>query len=286
MSVAPYADRRGVLIARLPQWRSPTGRRVMRALVPLGRLVRVLLPFAVLVGIWQLATTVTDVPSFSFPRPVDVADAFYDLARKGLLLDYTVDSVVRWLVGAVTGVAVGVLVALILAFSRPLRALLMPLVRFLTAVAELAWLPLVILWFQFGFTTIVVIIWYTVIFPVLYNVLNGIESVPKVTCDAVRTLGSTRWQLVREVLLPGALPSLVAGFRIGAGYAFRALVAIEILATNTGLGYLIFESRQSANTDRTVVGMIMLGLLWLVIDRMYLRPIERATVDRWGFASE
>ncbi len=246
---------------------------------------KALLPFAVLIAVWQVLAELSGLSQYLFPRPDDVATAFWELARKGILPSYAYESMKMWVIGSLSGVAVGVVFGFALAFSRVLRAFFLPAVRFFTAVAELAWLPLVILWFQFGSTTILFIIWYTVVFPVLLNVLTGIEAVPNVTRQAVRTLGANRLQLVRHVLLPGALPSLVAGFRVGAGYAFRALVVAEVFAANAGLGYLIFESRETGATARTMVGMIMLGLLWLGVDRLFLRPIEVATVERWGLSS-
>ena len=243
---------------------------------------KLLLPFVVLICIWQVAGMLSGISSYLFPRPNDVARSFWELTREGILPAYIADSMKVWLIGALSGAAVGVGCGFLLAFSRPLRLLVMPAVRFLTAIAELAWLPLIILWFQFGFTAVVFMIWYTVVFPVLYNVLTGIEAVPNVTRQAVRTLGANQRQLVREVLFPGALPSVVAGFRIGAGYAFRALIVAEAFAAGTGVGFLIFESRETGLTERTIVGMIVFGVVWLAIDRLFLRPIEMATIERWA----
>lgn len=258
------------------------GQRLLSLATAAARVGKLVLPFVFVVGVWELAASVSGVGSRLFPRPGDVATAAFVLAQKGILPAYTFTSLKEWLLGSTTGVAVGTLFGLVLAFSHALRALLMPLIRFFTAIAEVAWLPLVILWFQFGPTTVLFVIWYTVVFPVLFNILGGIEAIPRATRDAVRTLGADRLQMVREVLLPGALPSLVVGFRIGAGYAFRTLIVAEVFASGSGLGFMIFESRQTGQTSRTVVGMIVLGCLWLIIDRIYLRAIEVATVERWG----
>jgi taurine transport system permease protein len=254
------------------------------ALRGVRKVVKVLAPFALLVGLWQLTAMLLGLSSYLFPRPADVGTAFWDLTREGILPAYIADSMKVWLIGVMSGAAVGMGFGFVLAFSRPLRALVLPGVRFFNSIAELAWLPLVILWFQFGFTTLVFIIWYTVVFPVLLNALTGIEAVPTVTRQAVRSLGASRLQLVREVLLPGALPSLVAGFRIGAGYAFRALIVAEAFAASSGVGYLIFQSRETGLVNRTMVGMLVFGLIWIGIDRFFLRPIEVATVERWGLS--
>jgi ABC-type nitrate/sulfonate/bicarbonate transport system permease component len=254
------------------------------ALRGVRKVVKVLAPFVLLVGLWQLTAMLLGLSSYLFPRPADVATAFWELSREGILPAYIADSMKVWFIGVMSGAAVGMGVGFVLAFSGPLRALVMPGVRFFNSIAELAWLPLVILWFQFGFTTLVFIIWYTVVFPVLLNALTGIEAVPTVTRQAVRSLGASRLQLVREVLLPGALPSLVAGFRIGAGYAFRALIVAEAFAASSGVGYLIFQSRETGLVNRTMVGMLVFGLIWIAIDRFFLRPIEVATVERWGLS--
>jgi ABC-type nitrate/sulfonate/bicarbonate transport system permease component len=100
--------------------------------------------------------------------------------------------------------------------------------------------------------------------------------------NAVRSLGGTRVQVLRHVILPSALPGIITGLRVGAGFAFRGLVFAEIVAAKTGIGYLIFEGTEGHQTARTIVGMIVIGLLWLFMDQLYLRPIERATILRWG----
>jgi len=93
-------------------------------------------------------------------------------------------------------------------------------------------------------------------------------------------------QVIRLVILPSALPGMITGLRVGAGFAFRGLVFAEIIAAKTGIGYLIFEGTQTQQTARTIVGMIVMGLLWLGMDQFYLRPLERATVQRWGLLVE
>jgi NitT/TauT family transport system permease protein/taurine transport system permease protein len=93
-------------------------------------------------------------------------------------------------------------------------------------------------------------------------------------------------QVLRLVILPAALPNILTGLRVGAGFAFRGLVFAEIIAAKSGIGYLIFEGTESHQTARTIVGMIVMGLLWLAIDQFYLRPIERTTIQRWGLTTE
>jgi NitT/TauT family transport system permease protein/taurine transport system permease protein len=249
-----------------------------------GRVVECLAPFAVVVLLWQASAMLLAQPATLYPRPAGVAAALADLVRRGILVSYTVTSLERWVLAVAGAIVVALPVSLVFAFSRRMNAAVMPVVRYFTSVAELAWLPLLVLSMGYAYTTGLLVIGYTVFFPVLLNIMLGFQQVPEIMLYAVQTLGATRGQTFREVLLPGALPGLVTGIRIGAGYAFRSLIAAEIAssANADGLGYMIFSALQDRNTDRMIVGMIVLGLLWLGIDRLYLRPIEAATLERWG----
>jgi NitT/TauT family transport system permease protein/taurine transport system permease protein len=104
--------------------------------------------------------------------------------------------------------------------------------------------------------------------------------------NAALTLGASPWVLVKDVYLPGALPSIVAGVRLGIGYGWRALIGGEMIATSTGLGFMIFDARQFLATDVVILGMIVIGVLWLLVDTLVLRPLEQRTVLRWGTVRE
>jgi NitT/TauT family transport system permease protein/taurine transport system permease protein len=246
--------------------------------------LRVLIPFVVLVLVWQISVIVLRLPSYFYPAPSDVFAAFGQLIRNGMLPAYTQYSMVRWLVAISAAILLTIPFAVGLAFSRTLNVALMPYVNYLSSVAELAWLPLFVLWAGYGEGSVLLIICYGVFFPVLYNLMLGFRRVPDATIHAVRTLGARPKDLFFEVLLPGALPDLMTGVRIGAGYAFRGLIGGEIVAfrENGGLGFMLFQSLRDKLTQRTIVAMIVLGVIWLIIDHMYLRPLESATLERWG----
>ena len=253
-------------------------------LMPIRGMLRLLVPFVVLVLVWQLTVALLHLPSYFYPSPRDVFVAFVQLIRNGMLPAYTQYSMVRWLVAIVVAILLAVPFAVTMAFSRKLNDALMPYVNYLSSVAELAWLPLFVLWAGYGVVSVLLIICYGVFFPVLYNLMLGFRRVPDATIHAVRTLGAGPKDLFFEVLLPGALPDLVTGLRIGAGYAFRGLIGGEIVAFRGGggLGLMLFQSLQDKLTQRTIVAMIVLGVIWLIIDHMYLRPLESATLERWG----
>ena len=237
--------------------------------------------FALLVA-WQLSVPLVGLSSYFYPAPTDVVAAFADLIRKGILPVYFVDSMLRYSTGLATGALLGVAVGVLVGLNRTASLALSPLFKFLFAIVEVAWIPIFVVWFGYGVKTIVLALIYVVFFPVLYNTLLGVRTAPQILVNALRSLGANRLQVLRYAILPAALPGIITGLRVGAGFAFRGLVFAEMVAAKSGIGYLIFEGAQSQQTARTIVGMIVLGLTWLAIDLFYLRPFERATIQRWG----
>jgi ABC-type nitrate/sulfonate/bicarbonate transport system permease component len=117
---------------------------------------------------------------------------------------------------------------------------------------------------------------------VIFNALLGVRSLPPLYANALRTLGAGRWRIVRDVVLPGALPSIATGMRLGLAYGWRALIAAEMLVGAHGLGFMIFNAQSFHLTARIMLGMGLIGLLWVVLDYFLLRPLEEATIARWG----
>lgn len=247
-----------------------------------ARIAKGALGVAVLLVAWQVSVPLVGLSSYFYPAPTDVWAAFVELMRKGILPVYFADSMGRYGAGLAIGASLGVAAGVAIGLHRTVAVTLSPLLKFLFAIVEVAWIPIFVIWFGYGLKTILIALSYVVFFPVLYNTLVGIRGVPPVLVNAVRSLGASRAQLVREVILPAALPNIITGLRVGAGFAFRGLVFAEIIAATSGIGYLIFQGAQNQQTARTVVGMIVMGLMWLLIDVAYLKPVERATVERWG----
>jgi len=240
------------------------------------------MPFVCLLAVWQVGVLLSNLPEFFFPSPATVAGSVVVLIEKGILPAYVADSMVRFALGVFIGIALAVPTGVAMTLHRRLSEALMPIVNFFHSIVEMAWIPLFVLWFGYGFKTILLSISYVVFFPVLYNTLLGVRTIPRATINAVLVLGAKPKDVILEVLLPGALPNIATGVRLGAGYAFRALIAAEMIAAQSGLGFMIFEARQNQLTHRTIVGMIVMGILWLAIERLYLRPLERVTIERWG----
>ncbi len=239
-------------------------------------------PFFCLWLLWTVALTLYPVPMRVFPTPSAVWEAGLLLLREGTLIESVVASVFRVLVGSILGIGLGVPLGVAMGTNRYVAAYFTPIMRFSASLAGIAWIPLATLWFGYGFGAIVFIIFNAVFLPVVYNTILGVTSIPPNARHAALSLGANRRQMLIEVLIPGAMPNIVTGIRAGLGYAWRAVIAAEIIATSVGLGYLIFLARDFFRTDEIVLGMILIGVIWLVVDRAILAPLERRTIERWG----
>ncbi len=240
------------------------------------------IPFIALIASWAIVAESAIFPRAFFPGPLDVVRSFGSLVYKGILPDYLEDSVVRLAVGAAAGTALGIPLGLWLGMSPRAYSALWPVLLFFQAIGDIAWLPILLIWFGFGLATMTFVIVYTVLFPVVLNTVLGVRSVPIDLHRAALSLGASRARILWEVVVPGALPNIVTGLRNGLGYGWRALIAAEIIVGTSGIGFLMFDARRAGSVVEILLGMIILGLLWSVVDGWVLVPIERATGQRWG----
>jgi NitT/TauT family transport system permease protein/taurine transport system permease protein len=240
------------------------------------------LPLFALVAIWALVVQVFDVDPRVFPGLPAVGQAALESIADGSLIEHVAASMWRVVVGTVLALVVAIPMGILMGVSPGVSSFFSPIFRFFSVLAGIAWIPIATLWFGYGFGAIVFVIFNAVFFVVTYNTLLGVSSIPMRLRHAAASLGAGPWQMVTQVLLPGALPNIVTGVRTGLGFAWRGLIAAEMIATNVGLGYMLFVARDFYRTEVIVFGMIVIGVLWLLIDRLLLVPLERATMERWG----
>ena len=243
---------------------------------------RLALPFVLLVLVWSLVRIVFQLDDSVLPSPLGVAGGMGDLVFLGILPDDIVVTLQRFLVGALLAIAIGVPIGVLLGSSRVAERMFEPFVQFIQSIPDVALLPLLVMWFGFGNTTIQVAILYTALVPIVLNTMVGIQTTPDLYKQAVMTLGGGRARVLRDVYVPGALASIVVGVRLGLGYAWRILIVGEMIVGAGGLGFLIFDARRYFLISQVMVGMIVIGILYVIIDRLILVAIEDATVRRWG----
>ena len=262
--------------------KTPGSRWVWRTMNSLTGAAMFVAPLLALVAIWAIVVPLFEVNPRIFPSVASVADAAADAIRDGSLIRHIGASLLRVGLGTLIGVMTAVPLGIAMGVSPTVSSFLTPLFRFFSVLAGIAWIPIATLWFGYGFGAIVFVIFNAVFFVVAYNTLLGVSTIPMTIRNAAASLGAGRWALLTEVLLPGALPNIVTGVRTGLGFAWRGLIAAEMIATNVGLGYMLFVARDFYRTEVIVLGMIVIVLLWLLIDRLLLVPLERATIERWG----
>jgi NitT/TauT family transport system permease protein/taurine transport system permease protein len=232
--------------------------------------------------VWWLIKVIFNLGTDVIPSPPQAIGSLGGLVRTGTLVSYATQSLVRIAIGGVIGAAIGVPIGLMLGSNRTVSLTFKPFMNTLQGLSGIAWLPLANVWLGFGSRTILAVILYTVIFPVAFNTMVGVSTVPVVYANAARCLGASRRYVFWKVWLPGSLPSILLGVRLGLAYGWRALIAAEMVLNSGGLGYLLFQSGDARNTPQIVLEMILMGAIWIFIDRALLNPIERNTIERWG----
>jgi NitT/TauT family transport system permease protein/taurine transport system permease protein len=243
------------------------------------------LPALIVLLAWSVWFAVDRPPASVMPSAPDVIVTMFDLAVHGRLAGDIVASLGRLLSGVAVGIATGVVAGFVAGLNRPVATFLNPLVVFFNAISGIVWLPLVIGWLGIGSALAIFLIWNTVFFIVFQNTVLGVPLVPEVLEQSVRSLGGGRWETIRSVTLPGALPYILTGIRSGLGFGWRALIAAELVGATTGLGQLIFNGAEYHRADIIVGGCLLIGAIAMAMDRWLLLPIERRTVVRWGLVA-
>ena len=243
------------------------------------------LPFAALLVAWTVVARARMVPAVFLPPPAEVAGTAWEMLRDGSLAANIAASLGRLLLALAISVPAAVALGIAVGLMPRLARVAEPAASFFNALSGIAWLPLAITWFGLGWVSVTFLLSNTIFFLVFFNTLTGVRTVPRILEQAVRTLGGSRRHVILQVLVPGALPSIVTGIRLGIGFGWRALIAAEMIATSTGLGFLIYNASNFHQSDAILVGILTIGVLWLVTDRLALQPLERWTVERWGLVA-
>ncbi len=241
-----------------------------------------LFPFFLIFVAWALVAGAQFYPEYLFPSPFKVAEKLIALTANGEIFRHIGASMYRLGLGFIVGFLLALPLGILIGINKAASNFFTPPTTFFQAIPGLAWVPLAILWLGIGHKAVTFIIFNSVFFPILFNTILGIRSIPENMINAALCLGASPWTLVKEVYIPGALPSIVTGVRLGVGYGWRALIGGEMIATASGLGFMIFDARQFLGTDVVILGMIVIGLLWMIIDFFMLRPLEKRTIIRWG----
>ena len=235
-----------------------------------------MLPFVAILASWVALPYLVQYPPYMLPSVATVLSYAAEIARDGSLLHNVAASLARLFVGFAIGMGLAI------PLNRHVADLFRPVLSFLQAIAGIAWVPLTIIWFGVGNGSVIFVVANTIFFSSLYNTVIGVQSIPLSLHRAVRSHGGRGFSLLTNLVLPGALVQILLGVRTSMAYGWRALVASEMIAGSNGLGYMTMEAVQWQRTETIILGMIVIGVLWVVMDRLIFTEIERRTVGRWG----
>lgn len=221
-----------------------------------------------------------------FPSPFDVAKGTVELARKGVLARYVIDSLRRVAGGYLSAALLAIPSGLLLGWYPAAAQVVNPTIQMLRPISPIAWIPVSILWFGVGDWAAMYLIFLASFFPIVVASMNGVRNVPFMYRRAGRNFGLSPVALIAKVVFPAALPQIIVGLRIALGIAWLVVVAAEMIAVDSGLGYLVIDSRNSGKRyDLVVAAMLLIGLTGLALDTIF-RRFEKLKSVRWGFNDE
>jgi NitT/TauT family transport system permease protein len=244
---------------------------------------RTAFPFLVVGALWEVVARSDIFPRRLFPPLEEVAETFVRLTVAGILPHHALETVVRLIVGFGMAAVVGVALGIIMGRSRRAEDIFLPLVSIGAPIPGLAYAPLFLLWFGLGDVGAVILVGFVSAFPIILNSWTGVKAVKEVWVRAAQVMGASDRRLFRQVILPGALPYILTGLRLGLAQAWRILVAVEMLAAVPwGLGWMIFGAREFLNTDVMLAGIVVIGIIGLALEKLVFQRLEQFTVVRWG----
>jgi NitT/TauT family transport system permease protein len=235
----------------------------------------------VLIAVWQLAVAATGTNVV--PGPWQVAKGLGELFERGVLVRYTLDSLRRVAIGYTIAVAIGIPLGLWMGLSPTVFAAANPLVQILRPISPIAWIPIAIVLWGIGEAAPIFLIALAGVFPIASSVAAHVRSVPPMFLAAARNFGLGEAAIIRRVLFPAVLPQMLSSLRLALGVCWIVVVAAEMIAVDSGLGYLIIDARNAGKRyDLVVAGMVLVGAIGLVFDLSF-RLLERVRSVRWGF---
>jgi NitT/TauT family transport system permease protein/taurine transport system permease protein len=243
-------------------------------------------PFLAIAALWWAAPHLFNYPAYMLPTVAEVGRRFVEMVVSGELFNAVVASLGRLLGGFIIGNLIAIPLAIAMAMNARMARIVMPVAVFLQAVAGIAWAPLAVIWFGIGNTAVTFLVVNSVFFSSFYNTISGVQSIAPVLWRAVRSMGASPWQMMRELILPGAMVQLLLGLRTSMALGWRALVAAELIIGTNGIGFLMMDATKWYGTDTIICGILIIGLLWLAFDRFVFAPVEWRTVRRWGLIGD
>ncbi len=246
----------------------------------------ILLPICVavvLIGCWHFSVKLSG--SDIFPAPLDATKGIVELFTHGVLFKYIVASLFRVSVGFLLALIIGIPFGLILGWFGRAYYAFNPFIQVLRPISPIAWIPVAILWFGITDLGPIFLIFLSSFFPIVTAAMAAVQNIQLVYLRAAQNFGLSGLSLFKKIILPATMPQIITGVRLALGIAWLVVVAAEMIAVDSGLGYLIIDARNAGKRyDLVVAGMILIGIIGLVLD-ILIKKLQQLDEVRWGFQS-
>lgn len=239
------------------------------------------LAFAILIAMWQVTKAVTGWSIAVFPSPLEAAAGMWELVKDGTLLKHSVASLFRVTLGFYLAVLFGLPLGIILGWWKTGQVVMNSLIQFLRPISPLAWIPLAVLWFGIGDKPAVFLIFLSSFFPLVVATIVAVNGIPAIYFQVAANFNFSTFETMTKVIVPAILPPIMPALRISVGIAWLVVVAAEMIAVKSGLGFLILDSRNALRMDYVMDAMIAIGVIGICLDKVISR-LGRIKSVSWG----
>ncbi len=245
-----------------------------------------LFPFVVVLGLWEIVAHMGWFPARLFPTLETIGSALWRLTANGSLPRHAAETLVRLFIGFGIAAVIGVVLGILMGRIRWVEDMALPLVSIGAPIPGLAYAPIFLMWFGLGDLSVILLVGVVAAFPIILNTWTGVKAVKEIWVRSAQAMGAGDRSLFAKVILPGALPYIMTGLRLGIAQAWRILVGVEMLAAVPwGLGWMIFGAREFLATDIMLSGIAVIGVIGLVLEKLVFQRLEHYTVVRWGMVT-
>ena len=256
------------------------------------RRIRPIISIGLPLLLWEFTSRMGWINNFLFPPPLAIAQAIWlQVGPYGnppyAVLFHVLRSMVRILAGIGLALAIGCIVGLLIGLTRWGNAIFKPIISIIVPVPTLAWTPVLLLIFGIDDRTTITVVFIAASLTIIYNVVAGAEMLGARVFWVIQSMGASPWQIFYKLIIPGIFPYLITGLKLGIGFAWRALIAAEMLAASSyGLGFMIFDATQYLSMDIIFGGMLLIALSGYLLEHVILGRVEAVTIKRWGVQVE
>jgi len=242
--------------------------------------------------LWELGARLGWINTFLFPPPSKILATLWSQSGPNGNPPWAIPihvgrSLIRLLAGVALAVVIGTIAGVVIGLNRWARAILRPIISALMPVPTLAWTPVLLLVMGIDDRTTIFVVFLAAVFEMIYTIVAGIEMMNVKLFWVAESMGATRLQIFVRVIIPAIFPYLITGMRLGTGYAWRALIAAEMLAASSfGLGFMIYDASEYMNMDVIYGGVMLIAVLGFLLENVLIGRLESATTEKWGVQNE